>query len=357
MKRGIDRARQGVATFAREEYVDALFGDLPGNVTAPLRVLAGMVVFLMLIAATLMWVVPWIQTAAGSGQVVALNPADRVQAISALVDGRINRWYVQDGSIVKAGDPIVEISDIDPRFIERMEAERAAVAHRLEAARVASETALLNYERQERLFNEGLSSRKDFEAAKIKYQETRAREASARATLNKTDINLSRRSSQIVTAPRDGRIVRILAGTTATFVNAGDDIASFAPEHVARAVEVFLSGLDAPLTQPSLPARVMFEGWPAVQMSGWPEAAIGTFGAVVAAIDPVANDTGRFRVLLTEDPAEPWPDDRYLRLGGRARAWVQLSEVRLGYELWRQLNRFPPQPVAPPAPLKTVPGT
>src|SRR5690606_19656476 len=103
------------------------------------------------------------------------KPADRVQSINALVDGRINRWFVDDGSIVNAGDPIVEIVDIDPRFIERLEAERAALAHRLEAARVGTETALLDYRRQERLFEQGLSSRREFESAKIKYQEMLAK--------------------------------------------------------------------------------------------------------------------------------------------------------------------------------------
>ncbi len=335
-----------LSDFAEREHIEALFATLPARPPSPLRALAGAVVLLLIAAGGLLWYVPWLQTAPGAGQIVALNPADRVQPISALVEGRVSRWFVRDGSVVKAGDPIVEISDIDPRFVERLQAERAAVANGLEAARIATETALLNYQRQERLFNEGLSSRKEFESAKITYQETLAREAGARASLSKTDINLSQRSSQVVVAPHDGRIVRILAGNTATVVKAGDAIASFAPEHVERAVEVFVNGLDAPLTQPGLAARIMFEGWPAVQFSGWPEAAIGTFAGVVASVDPVADNHGRFRVLIAEDPSEPWPDDRYLRLGGKARAWIQLSTVRLGYELWRQLNRFPPNPTA-----------
>ena len=37
-----------------------------------------------------------------------------------------------------------------------------------------------------------------------------------------------------------------------------------------------------------------------------------------------------------------WPDDRWLRQGVRAKGWVLLNEVSLGYELWRQLNGFPP---------------
>jgi multidrug efflux pump subunit AcrA (membrane-fusion protein) len=326
----------------------ALLDDLPAAPPGLVRALAGLIALLLLVTGALLWFVPWVQTAAGGGQVVALDPSDRVQSINALVEGRINRWFVQDGSVVSAGDPIVEIADLDPRFLERLGAERNAFSHRLEAARVATETAKIDYQRQERLYESGLSARKDFEGAKIRYQEMLAKEAEARATLNKADIGLSRQSSQIVTAPQDGRIVHIVAGTTATIVKSGEAIATFAPAHVERAVEIFVSGLDAPLVQPGLHARIMFEGWPAVQFSGWPEAALGTFGGIVTTVDPVASADGRFRLLVREDAAEPWPDDRYLRLGSQARGWVQLSEVRLGYELWRQLNRFPPRPVPAP---------
>ena len=31
-----------------------------------------------------------------------------------------------------------------------------------------------------------------------------------------------------------------------------------------------------------------------------------------------------------------------MRQGVRANGWVMLSRVRLGYEIWRQLNGFPP---------------
>ena len=59
--------------------------------------------------------VPWVQTASGRGTVIALDPLDRQQNITALVGGRIERWYVTDGDFVKEGDPIVRIVDIDPK--------------------------------------------------------------------------------------------------------------------------------------------------------------------------------------------------------------------------------------------------
>ncbi|MEM7469462.1 MAG: HlyD family efflux transporter periplasmic adaptor subunit [Pseudomonadota bacterium] len=330
--------------FIAARYRERLFAEAIGSPPKIMRSLAGLVILVLIVFGALLYFAPWVQTAAGNGAVVSLNPADRMQEINALVEGRIKQWFVRDGSILKEGDPILEISDIDPQFVERLNAERAAFAGSLEAARVATVTAKKNYDRQKQLHERGLSAQKDLEAAKIKYQQLLAKEAESRARLNKTDIGLSRQSSQIVRAPRAGRIVHITAGNTSTLVKAGDPIASFAPTDIERAVEVYLRGIDAPIVQTGQHARVMFEGWPAVQFSGWPEAAIGTFGGLVGSVDPVAQPDGTFRTLIYEDPTDPWPEDRYLRMGGKARVWVQLSAVRLGYELWRQLNRFPPKP-------------
>ena len=86
-----------------------------------------------------------------------------------------------------------------------------------------------------------------------------------------------------------------------------------------------------------------FEGWPAVQFSGWPSVAVGTFGGVVAFVDAAGDGQGKFRVLVVPDPNEPpWPDGKNLRQGGKAKGWVMLNTVPLAYELWRQLNDFPP---------------
>jgi len=147
-----------------------------------------------------------------------------------------------------------------------------------------------------------------------------------------------------VRAPRDGVILRVNAGDAATFVNAGEVVATFVPDNVARAVEIFVDGRDVALVQPGAPVRLQFEGWPAVQFSGWPSVAVGTFDGRVMAVDPSAQPDGRFRVLVTEDEdAEtPWPDERFVRFGSKARGWVLLGTVSVGYELWRQLNNFPP---------------
>ncbi|MFO0680383.1 MAG: hypothetical protein U0169_27920, partial [Polyangiaceae bacterium] len=51
---------------------------------------------------------------------------------------------------------------------------------------------------------------------------------------------------------------------------------------------------------------------------------------------------GQFRVILTPEEGAVWPAPVYLRQGVRAEGWVQLGRVKLGYELWRLFNGFPP---------------
>ena len=70
----------------------------------------------------------------------------------------------------------------------------------------------------------------------------------------------------------------------------------------------------------------------------------------------MADATGAFQVWIKPDESEmPWPEENIARLGSRVKAWILLEEVRLGYELWRQLNNFPPQKPATQA-SSSAPG-
>ena len=319
------------------------------SIQAPgiLRILMGLVILTFLLIGIALYFVPWVQTATGTGQVTALRPSEQVQTIQAFADGQVNQWFVQDGDEVKKGDPIVEVIDLDPQLLERLDAERLAISQKLDAARATAATAKLDYTRQKRLFEQGLAARSKYEAAKIKFQEMLSKEASVAAELNQVDVRLARQSSQIVKAPRDGVVFGLLQGGTSTLVSQGDPLVTFAPEEVQNAIQININGLDAALVAPGKKARVAFEGWPVVQFSGWPSHAIGTFGGIVQSIDPAVSQNGQFRVLIVEDPGDaPWPDRRYLRLGARAQAWVILDTVRLGFEIWRKMNGFPPNPPA-----------
>lgn len=287
--------------------------------------------------------VPWVQTTSGFGAVTALNPNDRLQEINALVPGRIQEWFVRDGSHVSTGDPIVQITDVDPQLLERLQAERQQVVAKLNAAETARDTSELDLTRMSELYQEGLAARREFEQAQIRVEELTARVAEAAAELTRVDVNLSRQSVQMVRAPRDGVILRVFAGDAATFVRAGDVVATFVPDAVERAVELYIDGRDVALVRPGADVRLQFDGWPVVQFSGWPSVAIGTFSGKVAAVDPSAQTSGRFRVLVTEDlgAQHEWPDERFVRFGSKARGWVLLETVPVGYEVWRRLNSFP----------------
>lgn len=288
---------------------------------------------------------PWVQTTAGAGVVTALNPNDREQDISAFVSGRIEEWFVRDGSLVKQGDPIARIVDNDPQLIQRLEGERAQVSEQIRAAKSGLSTAMLDLDRMKELYESGLAARREYEQTLIRVEEFRSRVAEATANLSRVDVNLSRQSVQMVRAPRNGVILRINGGDAATYVNAGDLLATFVPESPVRVVEIFVDGRDIALVEPGAKSRIQFEGWPAVQFSGWPSVAIGTFGGIVVAVDPSAQVNGRFRVLIAEDKEDihPWPEERYVRFGSTVRAWILLETVPVGYELWRQMNNFPPE--------------
>ena len=313
-----------------------------------LQLLTKILVISTLFILVLLVVTPWVQTSRGYGQLIAYNPNDRVQDINSPVPGRIQKWYVRDGSALKKGDPIVEIVDNDPNFIERLKVERDAVLKRYEAAKAASETALINYERQEQLYKEGLSSRMKFEKSKIEYKKLLSSEATAAANLASAEVRFSRQQTQLVEAPRDGVVLRVMSGSGSSFVKEGDVLARFVPKAKEQAVEIYVPGNDLPLIYPGRNVRLQFEGWPAVQFSGWPSVAIGTFGGVVSNVDPSANKDGSFRVIVVPGKDDVWPSSQFLRQGTRVYGWILLNTVKLGYELWRQFNSFPPSLKAPP---------
>lgn len=310
----------------------------------PLRAIALMVVLSIIAAVLFMIYVPWIQTAYGAGQVIALNPQDRVQNVTALVSGRIERWYVEDGAVVKEGDPIVQISDNDPMLLERLRVERSLAEAKAAAAASALSTARNDVGRTGTLFAEGLASRRENELARIKVAEMEAKLAEARAAITQIDINLARQSLQLVRAPRNGVIQRISGGDKATMVSQGEVLATFAPTEAKRVVEIYVDGRDAPLIRKGQQVRLEFEGWPAIQFSGWPSVARGLFDGEVQQVDLAASQNGLFRVLVREAPGKArWPGEPYVRLGANVRGWVAMEQVSVGFELWRQLNDFPLQ--------------
>ncbi|MEZ4826674.1 MAG: HlyD family efflux transporter periplasmic adaptor subunit [Bacteroidia bacterium] len=193
------------------------------------RVLARLLIGGMIILVSVMFL-PWTQFIRARGNVTALKPEQRPQAINSIIDGRIERWYVQEGQQVKAGDTLIFISEIkddyfDPQLLsrsqEQIDAKSSAVnayankANALEnqiaalnetrdlklkqaqnylrqsylkvtSDSIAFSAAVTNYniakvqfDRAKTLFNDGIKPRTDLEEKTIKLQETESKMVSA----------------------------------------------------------------------------------------------------------------------------------------------------------------------------------
>lgn len=309
----------------------------------PVKVFSRLILNFLIFICVCFVAVPWRQTSRGTGRVIAFDPNQRIQMITAPVTGVLEEWLVNEGQIVKKGEPLVRIVDNDPNYLDRLQLERDAAIKSYEAARSATEAAYSNFKRQLSLEKEGLSSRKDVESSKITYQQLIAEEANAASMLAQKEVKFSRWQTQLVMAPADGTLLRIMTTSGAVNISQGQDLAYFVPDTNEPAAEIFVVANDMPLISVGRKVRLQFEGWPSIQFSGFPSVAIGSFGGVVKAVDPSVSENGLFRVLVVKDPEDDhlWPSQIYLRQGTRVVGLVLLDTVSLGYELWRQVNGFP----------------
>lgn len=355
--------------------------------------------------------VPWQQSLPGHGDVVAYAPTERQQTIEAPIKGRIVRWGagIFENARVTKGQTIVEIQDLDPNLVGRLEGQLTATRQQVDAVRsqlaanlrnqeatqaivtsyaaqitaytevkrqvLAAAEAFINnarqkviaeqehlreqeaafaqveadYERQKKLYEEKIASQLKFQEAERKYKEAEAKVAKAKAyveaakeeltgkererdakvpkaqvdidyatamhgkskgdvaksesevakataDLNKAEkelaemeIKVARQQSQTIVSPMDGSIVQIAPNQGGKMLKEGDLLCVIVPDTKDRAVQLWLSGNDAPLVEPGRHVRLQFEGWPAVQVAGWPSLAVGTFGGEVISVDATST--------------------------------------------------------------------
>lgn len=144
-----------------------------------------------------------------------------------------------------------------------------------------------------------------------------------------------------IRAPQSGYINRALQGGIGETFKEGDRLVAIMPAEIDLAVETFVAPLDLPLMHLGEKVRIAFDGWPAIIFSGWPNVSVGTYGGKVVAIETFISDNGKYRILLAPDEEDhEWPKD--LRAGAGASTIALLDDVPIWFELWRQLNGFPP---------------
>jgi multidrug efflux pump subunit AcrA (membrane-fusion protein) len=155
-----------------------------------------------------------------------------------------------------------------------------------------------------------------------------------------TNYNI-RNGLYYITAPQSGQVVRARKAGIGEVVKEGEMLLEIVPDKIQYAVEMFVRPVDLPLISKGQKVRFIFDGFPAIIFSGWPEASYGTFGGVIAAVESSADNSGKFRVLVVEDKKEkPWPIE--LKIGTGVQAMALLKNVPVWYELWRNINGFPP---------------
>lgn len=144
-----------------------------------------------------------------------------------------------------------------------------------------------------------------------------------------------------ITAPQDGYLTKAIQSGIGETLKEGEAIISIMPSKYELAVEMYVRPIDLPLVQHGQHVRIQFDGWPAIVFSGWPNTSYGTYGGTVFALDKFISSNGRYRVLVAPDSNDhPWPEA--LRVGAGTDNQLLLKDVPIWYELWRQINGFPP---------------
>lgn len=396
--------------------------------------------FIVLTAAILF--LPWTQNIKSKGSVTTLYQDQRPQDINAPIAGKIVKWWVKEGDFVKKGDTILQISEIkaeylDPKLIDRtieqVNAKKGSVRYYQDKAATASQqidalqnslalkteqiknklsqlnsklnaeqaelTAVSNelalardqYERQQKMYDEGLVSKTQLQQRNISYQNVQAKKTVAenkiaqtrqeiintqieqnsvaqeyREKINKAEGDklqslgqvagtegevaklenqvssyIIRNGMYILLAPQDGQIVQANKAGLGEIIKEGEKITMIIPTKIKYAVEMYVKPMDLPLVNVGQKVRFQFDGFPAIIFSGWPEKSYGTFSGKIIAYESNISANGLFKVLVVEDPeSRKWPEQ--LKIGCGAQGITLLKDVPVWYEIWRNINGFPP---------------
>lgn len=152
---------------------------------------------------------------------------------------------------------------------------------------------------------------------------------------------ITRGNQKWLIAPQDGQIIKAKKSGINEIVKEGEMIVEMVPSNVDNAVELFIEPMDLMLIQPGQKIRMIFDGFPAIVFSGWPDNSYGTFAGEILMVENNKNENGKFRILVIPDSNQKaWPKE--LRMGTGAKGFALLKTVPVWYELWRQINGFPP---------------
>ena len=179
------------------------------------------VIYAFFIILFLILFLPWTQNIRSKGSLTTLRPEQKPQTINTIIPGRIEKWFVKDGDIVKKGDTILFLSEVKNDYLDtnlvgrtqkqlktkelsvvsytdkiqsldnRIDALIESAGLKLQQAKIKLTQANLKlksdsieyqttqinlkvaedqYERTEKLYKDGLKSKTDLEARKVAMQ-------------------------------------------------------------------------------------------------------------------------------------------------------------------------------------------
>lgn len=251
-----------------------------------------------------------------------------------------------DRSVALNKEGLKPLTDVEQKRLKLQEAEAYIITQQNKL--LSSKNELINAEveigRITAEYSEKISkSRSDkFTALSTQYD--------TEAQVNKLSnqyTNYSIRSGMYyVTAPQSGYVNRALLAGLGETIKEGTPIVSIMPESYEIAVETFVEPIDLPLVKRGAKVRVWFDGWPRIVFSGWPGLSYGTFGGRVVAIENFISANGKYRILVApQGDDQKWPKE--LSIGAGAQSIALLETVPIWYEIWRNLNGFPPNYYSP----------
>lgn len=385
---------------------------------------------------------PWTQNIKVTGNVSTLYQEQRPQQLNSPIPGRIIKWNVKNGDYVKKGDTLLQLSEVkddylDPLLVQRTEQQVDAkkglqkyyeakvgstndqmqalnsgrdlklsqlkvkisqlnnkmAGEEAELAAAENELRLTSdqYERQKKMYDEGLVSLTQFQQRSVSYQNALAKKTATENKLAQTrqeivnvsieqnatiqdyneklsktegdrfqsmgqiegsDGDIAKLENQVanyrarqglyfVIASQDGQIVQINKAGIGEILKDGESIGVIVPTKVDYAVEIYIKPVDLPLVKEGQRVMCIFDGFPAIVFSGWPNSSYGTFAGKVIAVENNISANGMFKALIIQDKNEKqWPPK--IKMGTGVQGIAILHDVPIWYELWRNINGFPP---------------
>lgn len=275
------------------------------------------------------------------GQLRLKQQADSAEAIAAANDLRIAQLqFGRSQQLYDSG--LISLTQLEQRnqaqqqaFAKKISAENKLASTRQELLNASIEINAINQDYTEKIAK-----------AEGEQYQSLSQIAGGQGEIAKLENQFSnyliRSGMYYITAPQAGQVIKAKKSGIGEIIKEGEMIVEIVPERVEFAAELFVAPMDLPLVSLNQKVQFQFDGFPAIVFSGWPRSSYGTFTGVVVAIENAVSDNGKFRVLVKEDPAsrKRWPPE--LKMGTGVQGFALLKNVPVWYELWRNINGFPP---------------